>query len=163
MINRQVKINTCLEGFLKMPSKKHEHKAPKKLAHIGIAVHSIEQALPFYRDLLKLTHVRTEDVPSEHVRVAFLSIGETFFELLQPLNEQSAIHTFLERQGEGIHHIALDVKDIDARLRTFKKKGIKLIHEQAKRGANDTKIAFLHPKVANGVLFELVESKREGQ
>jgi|SRR5690625_11541 len=130
-------------------------QSPKKIAHIGIAVYNIEASIPFYTELLGLTLEKTEKVESEQVKVAFIKIGESRIELLEPLSEQSAIHTFLEKKGEGIHHIALEVDHIDQRLIDLKQNGIRLINEQSKQGADNAQIAFLHPKSTNGVLFEL--------
>lgn len=134
-----------------------------KIAHIGIAVKSLDEMIPFYRDVLGLTFNGVEEVTSEQVRVAFFKIGESAIELLEPLNEQSTIYKFIEKKGEGIHHIALDVNHIEKRLETLKNKGIPLIHEQPKLGAHQSQIAFLHPKAANGVLIELCETKQEDQ
>ncbi|MBM7552369.1 methylmalonyl-CoA epimerase [Thalassobacillus pellis] len=130
---------------------------PQKIAHIGIAVKSIDASLPFYKDTLGLELEGVEEVDSEHVRVAFIRLGETMIELLEPLNSESAIHQFMEKRGEGIHHIALEVDNIEARLAQFKQEGIALIHDSPKQGAQDSQIAFLHPKAANGVLFELCQ------
>ena len=130
-------------------------QSPKKIAHIGIAVYNIEASIPFYTELLGLTLEKTEKVESEQVKVAFIKIGESRIELLEPLSEQSAIHSFLEKKGEGIHHIALEVDQIDQRLIDLKQNGIRLINEQSKQGADNAQIAFLHPKSTNGVLFEL--------
>ncbi len=130
-------------------------QSPKKIAHIGIAVYNIEASIPFYTKYLGLTLEKTEEVESEQVKVAFIKIGESRIELLEPLSEQSAIHTFLEKKGEGIHHIALEVDQIDQRLIDLKQNGIRLINEQSKQGADNAQIAFLHPKSTNGVLFEL--------
>jgi len=134
-----------------------------KIAHIGIAVKSLDEMIPFYRDVLGLTFNGVEEVSTEQVKVAFFSIGESNIELLEPLNEQSTIHKFIEKRGEGIHHIALDVNDIEKRLETLKNKGVRLIHEQPKIGAHESQIAFLHPKAANGVLIELCETNQEDQ
>lgn len=134
---------------------------PNKINHIGVAIHSLENALPFYRDILGLTLEKIEEVPSEQVKVAFFTIGETKIELLEPLSEQSPIHSFLEKRGEGIHHIALEVDEIDEKLELLKENEVQLIHEQAKEGANNTKIAFIHPKASNKVLLELVEEHRK--
>src|SRR5699024_4133005 len=131
--------------------------SPEKIAHIGIAVKSIENALPLYTEQLGLTLEGIEEVESEQVKVAFLKIGESMLELLEPLSESSAIHTYLERNGEGIHHIALEVDNIEQRLENLKNDGIRLINEEAKLGANNSKIAFLHPKSTYGVLYELCE------
>jgi len=132
---------------------------PQKIAHIGIAVQSIEQSLPFYTEQLGLTLQGIEKVESEQVKVAFLKIGESMLELLEPMSESSAIHAYLERSGEGIHHIALEVDNIEQRLENLKNDGIRLIHEEPKLGANNSKIAFLHPKSTYGVLYELCEHK----
>jgi len=136
-----------------------EKNAPKQIAHIGVAVHSIEDSLPFYTELLGLTLEKVEEVESEQVKVAFLQIGESRIELLEPLSDASAIHSFLEKKGEGIHHMALEVEDIEQRLENLKTNGIRLINEEPKLGANNSQIAFLHPKSTNGVLFELCEHK----
>lgn len=130
---------------------------PAKIAHIGIAVNSIDQALPFYSNTLGLELEGVETVETEGVKVAFLKIGETRFELLEPLSPSSTIQKFIDKKGEGIHHIALEVDNINARLEKYKTDGIKLIHEEAKTGAHHSEIAFIHPKAANGVLFELCQ------
>ena len=137
---------------------------PKRIAHIGIAVQSIEAVLPFYTEQLGLQLKGREKVESEQVEVAFLQIGETNLELLEPLSPESPIASFITKRGEGIHHIALDVDDIEGRLQQFKQNGVQLVHEQAKLGAHGAQIAFLHPKAANGVLFELCqyEQQKEG-
>lgn len=131
--------------------------SPKKIAHIGIAVQSLEKTIPFYTEMLGLTLEGVEEVESEQVKVAFLKIGETMIELLEPLSEASAIHKYLEKNGEGIHHIALEVDNIEERLANLKNNGIRLINEEPKLGANNSKIAFLHPKSSYGVLYELCE------
>lgn len=132
-------------------------KAPNKIAHIGIAVKSIADALPFYTEQLGLTLLGTEEVPSEQVKVAFLQIGESRIELLEPLSSESPIATFMAKRGEGIHHIALDVDDVHERLRRLKENGVPLIHETPKEGAHNAQIGFLHPKAARGVLYELCQ------
>jgi len=136
-------------------------QAPNKIAHIGIAVKSLEQALPFYTKHLGLTLVGTEEVESEQVKVAFLQIGESRIELLEPLSDQSPIAKFIEKRGEGIHHIALDVDDVGERLIHLKEQGVPLIHEQPKEGAHHAQIGFLHPKAAGGVLYELCQYPQE--
>lgn len=130
---------------------------PKKISHIGIAVKDLEAALPLYTDLLGLPLEGVESVPSEGVKVAFLRIGETRIELLEPLGPDSPIASFLDKKGEGIHHIALEVDGIEQRLRLLSEKGIRLIHDRPKRGAHGARIAFLHPKATGGVLYELCE------
>ncbi|MGG4494466.1 methylmalonyl-CoA epimerase [Brevibacillus reuszeri] len=135
--------------------------APNKIAHIGIAVKSLEQALPFYTNHLGLSLIGTEEVESEQVKVAFLEIGESRIELLEPLSDQSPIAKFIEKRGEGIHHIALDVNDVKERLIHLKEQGVPLIHEVPKKGAHHAQIGFLHPKAAGGVLYELCQYPQE--
>ncbi|KKI93046.1 lactoylglutathione lyase [Bacillus sp. SA1-12] len=132
----------------------------KKVDHIGIAVRSIETVMPFYKDVLQLELLGYEEVPSQQVRVAFLSAGSTKIELLEPMSEESTIAKFLSKRGEGIHHIAFGVSDLEARLQEFKRKGIPLIDEKPRIGAAQANIAFLHPKAANNVLVELCEKQR---
>ena len=135
-------------------------KITKKIAHIGIAVKKLDDNLSFYTDILGLELEGIESVESEKVKVAFLKVGDTKLELLEPLDDTSPIKGFLDKRGEGIHHIALEVDDIQARLNDMKENGIKLINEEAKRGAGGANIAFLHPKSTNGVLYELCEYKK---
>ncbi|WP_087971621.1 methylmalonyl-CoA epimerase [Oceanobacillus rekensis] len=132
-------------------------KPPKQISHIGIAVENIDAALSFYTDSLGLELEAVEKIESEGVKVAFIKIGESRLELLEPLNEKSAIRKFLDKKGEGIHHIALEVGDIRTRLQQLKQQGIPLINEEAKTGARNSQIAFIHPKTANGVLYELCQ------
>ena len=134
----------------------------KKIDHIGIAVKSIEQSLPIYTDVLKLTLEGIEDVSTENVRVAFIKIGESKLELLQPLTEDCTIARFIARHGEGIHHIALSVDSIQARIQDMKENGIKMIHDEAKLGANGAEIAFIHPKSTGNVLYEFCHKKNQG-
>lgn len=134
---------------------------PEKIAHIGIAVHNIERALSFYTNSLHLKLKKIEVVKTEGVKVAFLQIGESYIELLEPISEQSPIQHFLDKRGPGIHHIALKVPNIQQKLNHLKATNIKLINEQAKAGANESQIAFIHPKSAHGVLFEMCEYREE--
>ncbi|BCU81630.1 methylmalonyl-CoA epimerase [Polycladomyces abyssicola] len=136
-------------------------QAPRQISHIGIAVRSLDEAIPLYRDILGLAWEGTETVESEQVRVAFFRIGETRIELLEPLSPESAIAKYLEKRGEGIHHIALEVDDIERRLSELEDQGVRLIHEQPKQGAHNAKVAFLHPKSTGGVLFELCEHETD--
>jgi methylmalonyl-CoA/ethylmalonyl-CoA epimerase len=131
----------------------------KKIDHIGIAVHSIEKALPFYTDVLNLTLLGIEEVDSEKVKVAFLKIGESKFELLEPTSSESAIAMFLEKRGEGIHHVALAVDSIEDRIKEIKEKGIRMINETPKQGAGGAMVAFMHPKSTGGVLVEYCEKR----
>lgn len=138
----------------------HKNDNIKKIAHIGIAVKNIDETLPFYRDVLKMNLEAIEVVDSEKVKVAFLKVGETHLELLEPIDETSPIHGFIEKRGEGIHHIALEVDNINKRLADMRENGIKLINEEPKDGAGNAKIAFLHPKSTSGVLYELCEYEK---
>lgn len=131
----------------------------KKVDHIGIAVRSIEESLDFYVSTLKLELLGIEEVESENVRVAFIKAGETKLELLQPTNPDSAVAKFIEKKGEGIHHVALGVSSIDERIKELKENGIKMINETSKPGAGGAQIAFMHPKSTGGVLLELCEKK----
>lgn len=129
----------------------------QKIDHIGIAVKSLDEALKFY-GVLDAAPEHFEEVPSQKVRVAFISVGDTHIELLEPTSEDSPIAKYLEKKGEGIHHIAYRVPCIKTALEKLKAEGIKLIDEEPKEGAHGMKIAFVHPKSVNGVLTELSES-----
>ena len=131
----------------------------QKIDHIGIAVQSIDKALSLFRDVLSLELGGTDEVPTQKVKVAFLKVGETRFELLEPTQEDSNIGKFLASKGEGIHHIALKVSDIEEALKHIKAKGVRLINEEPVPGAHGTRISFLHPKGTHGMLLELVEKK----
>jgi methylmalonyl-CoA epimerase len=133
----------------------------KKISHIGIAVKDLQASVAWYRDVLELEFEGIEEVESEQVRVAFFRIGESRVELLEPMSEQSAIFKFLEKNGEGIHHIAFETERLQERLDGLKAKGIRLIHETPKPGAHHMNIAFLHPKATGGVLMELCEPRQE--
>ena len=129
----------------------------KKVDHVGIAVKSIEKALPLYVDILKLKLLGIEEVESEKVKVAFLKAGETKIELLEPTSPDSTIAMFIEKRGEGIHHVALGVDHIQERINELKEKGIRMIQDAPKRGAGGALVAFMHPKSTGGVLYELCE------
>lgn len=131
----------------------------KKVDHIGIAVKSLENTLPFYTDVLNLPLLGIEEVDTQRVRVAFLEAGGTKLELLEPTSEESPIAKFIEKRGEGIHHVALGVESIEDRIIEMKEKGIRMIDDQPRLGAGGANIAFMHPKSATGVLFELCEKK----
>jgi methylmalonyl-CoA/ethylmalonyl-CoA epimerase len=131
----------------------------KKVDHIGIAVRSLENTLPFYTDVLNLPLLGLEEVDTQLVRVAFLQAGGTKLELLEPTSEESPIAKFIEKRGEGIHHVALGVDSIEDRIIEMKEKEIRMIDDQPRLGAGGASIAFMHPKSASGVLFELCEKK----
>ena len=128
-----------------------------KIDHIGIATDGIDQAASFYRDSLGLSIEEIEEVPSQKVRVAMLPVGESRIELLEPTSEDSPISKFLAKRGPGIHHIAVQVDDIEAALRDLKAKGARLIDEQPRTGAGGCLVAFIHPSSTGGVLLELVQ------
>ncbi len=134
-----------------------------KVDHIGIAVQSLEATLPFYTEVLKLELKGIEEVECEGVKVAFLQVGETKIELLEPLHENSPIAKHIEKRGEGIHHIALRTDSIEEEMEQVKSKGIRMINEKPKTGAGGSLVAFMHPKSTGKVLYELCEKKGEGE
>lgn len=129
----------------------------KKINHIGIAVKSIDNHLPLYRDILEMEFEGTEVVAEQKVKVAFFAIGESRIELLEPTAEDSPVAKFLEKNGEGVHHVAYEVDDLAAALSALRQQNIRLIDETPRCGAHGTRIAFLHPKSSGGVLTELCE------
>jgi len=131
-----------------------------KINHLGIATKGIDEALKFWTDALGLENVHTEVVEDQKVRVAMLPIGESRIELLEPTSDDSPISKFLEKRGGGIHHIAVEVEDIEASINTLKAKGMRLIDEKPRTGAEGCLVAFVHPSSANGVLLELVQSPK---
>lgn len=130
-----------------------------RLDHIGIAVKDLEAALAFYRDALGLEIEETEEVASQRVRAHFIPVGEPALELLEATTPDSAIAKYIEKRGPGIHHITLRIPDIDAALTRLKAKGIRLIDETPRMGAEGARIAFVHPSAAHGVLVELKEAR----
>jgi methylmalonyl-CoA epimerase len=129
----------------------------KGIDHVGIAVKSIDEAKKFWVDTLglKLSHI--EEVPEQKVRVAMLKAGETTIELLEPTSPDSPIQRFIEKRGEGLHHLTLKTDKLAERLQKLKGANVPLIDEQPRIGAGGARIAFLHPKSAHGVLVELCE------
>ena len=126
----------------------------QKIHHIGIAVHSLDAALKFYRDTLGL-HVHAQDtVPDQDVKAALLTIGGSEIELLEPLSSESAVGKFLQRKGEGLHHICFQTPDVDSELEGLKEKGVELVDQKPRRGLAGM-ICFLHPRASRGVLVEL--------
>jgi lactoylglutathione lyase/methylmalonyl-CoA/ethylmalonyl-CoA epimerase len=132
-----------------------------KINHLGIAVRSIDDALKFYADALGLTLTGQEVVEEQGVRVAFLPVGPSRIELLEAIDETSPVAKFIAKRGEGIHHICLEVEDIEAKLRELKAAGVRLIDEAPRAGAGGHKIAFVHPASAHGVLIELTETREK--
>jgi len=130
----------------------------RHLEHIGIAVRSLDEALPIYR-ALGLRESRREEVAGQRVRTAFLPAGEASIELLEPTAPDSPIAGFLERRGPGIHHICFAVDDLEGMLESLAREGYRLIHRSPVDGAGGRKVAFLHPEAGGGVLIELSEEK----
>ncbi|GAA0872706.1 methylmalonyl-CoA epimerase [Gangjinia marincola] len=128
-----------------------------KIEHIGIAVKNLEEAKKTFGTLLKSSCYKEEEVESESVITSFFKTGESKIELLAATSPDSPIAKFIEKRGEGIHHIAFDVDDIKGEIKRLKKEGFDLIHEQPKKGADNKHIAFLHPRAGHGVLIELCQ------
>ena len=131
----------------------------KKIEHIGIAVKNMEAANKTYQAILGSAPYKTEMVESEGVATSFFKTGDSKIELLEALHENSPIAKFIEKRGEGIHHIAFLVEDIHAEIKRLQKEGFKLLNETPKPGADNKLVAFMHPKDAHGVLVELCQEK----
>lgn len=129
-----------------------------KINHIGIAVKSLEESLPFYRDSLRMAFCGIEEVAEQKVRVAMLGIGESKVELLEPTSADSPVAKFMEKSGPGIHHLAYEVRDIEAAIAQLLADGARMIDERPRNGAHGSRIAFIHPKSSNGVLTELCQA-----
>jgi methylmalonyl-CoA/ethylmalonyl-CoA epimerase len=128
-----------------------------KIEHIGIAVKSLKESNLLFAKLFGKTHYKVETVESESVATSFFQLGDSKIELLEATNESSPIAKFLEKKGEGIHHIAYDVSDIAAEMERLKSEGFILLNETPKKGADNKLVCFLHPKGTNGVLIELCQ------
>ena len=128
-----------------------------KIDHIGIATDSIEEGLAVWRDALGLQVDATEEVAEQGVKVCMLAVGDTHVELLEPLGPDTSVGKFLAKRGPGMHHIAIEVKDINASLAELRSKGARLIDETPRVGARGCLVAFVHPSSINGVLLELVQ------
>lgn len=135
----------------------------KKIEHIGIAVKSLENSNDLFAKLLGEAHYKIEEVASENVNTSFFKIGDSKIELLEATDPDSPIAKFIEKRGEGIHHIAFDVKDIHAEMQRLQNEGFRLINEEPKRGADNKLVCFLHPKTTNGVLVELCQEIDESE
>lgn len=129
----------------------------RKVEHIGIAVSSLETSIPVFEKLLNASCYKTELVASENVNTAFFQKGETKIELLESTTEDGVIKKFIEKKGEGIHHIAFDVENILAEMERLRNEGFILLNETPKKGADNKLVCFLHPKTTNGVLIELCQ------
>lgn len=129
----------------------------KKIEHIGIAVHSIEESLPVFESLLGSKSYKTETVNSEFVKTAFITIGESKIELIEATSMDSPIAKFLSKNKSGFHHMAFEVDNIETEIQRLENEGFHLIHKSPKKGADNKLIAFLHPKSTHGVLIELCQ------
>ncbi len=130
----------------------------RELDHIGIAVKNLDEAIKFYRDVLGLELVEVEEVPEEKVKIAMFKAGSVYIELLQGLSEDSAISKYIAKRGEGIHHIAIRVENVDALTKELKEKGVRVVYEEPKLvSGGKRKINFIHPKTTHGVLLEILE------
>lgn len=134
---------------------------PSHIEHIGIAVKSLNDAIPYYEQLLGTSCYAVEEVKDQRVKTAFFKIGQTKIELLESTDPEGPVGKFIEKKGEGIHHIAFAVNNLEAALDEARAAGIRLIDEQPRKGAEGLHIAFLHPKSSFGVLTELCEDKNK--
>lgn len=128
-----------------------------KIEHIGIAVKSLKDSNKLFESLFGKSHYKIESVESESVNTSFFKIGESKIELLEATNDDGPIAKFIAKKGEGIHHIAFDVDDIEAEIERLKKEGFIVLNEKPKKGADNKLVAFMHPKSTNGVLIELCQ------
>ncbi len=129
----------------------------KKIEHLGIAVRDLEKSNDLYAKLLGTKHYKVESVDSEGVNTSFFKIGQSKIELLEASKPDSPIAKFIEKRGEGIHHIAFEVADVEAEMKRLSEAGFQLLNEKPKRGADNKLVCFVHPKSANGVLIELCQ------
>ncbi len=134
-----------------------------QINHIGIAVTSLEDQIPFYRDVLKLEFLGTDEVAEQQVKVAMFRVGEVQIELLEPTSPESPIAKFIEKKGAGIHHIAYQSDNLESDIKELISKNIRMIDETPRNGAHDSRIAFLHPSSSGKVLTELCQVKNKKQ
>ncbi len=132
---------------------------PSHIEHIGIAVKSLEESIPFFENILELKCYAIEKVEDQKIRTAFFMVGQTKIELLESTDPEGPIGKFIEKKGEGLHHIAFAVKKINESLNEMEQKGVQLIDKFSRKGAEGLDIGFLHPKSTHGVLIELCEKK----
>jgi len=129
-----------------------------KINHVGVAVKSLEEAIPFYRDMLNMKFAGIEEVAEQKVRVAMFEIGEAKIELLEPTSADSPIAKYLEKNGgNGVHHLAYEVEDIEAAIAKVMADGARMVDEKPRNGAHGARIAFIHPKTSGGILTELCQ------
>lgn len=133
----------------------------KKIEHLGIAVRNLDESNALFEKLLGTSHYKIEEVESEGVKTSFFRLGDSKIELLEATNEESPIAKFIEKRGEGIHHIAYDVEDILAEVERLKEEGFIILNEEPKKGADNKWVVFLHPKSTNGVLVELCQDIKD--
>jgi len=133
----------------------------KKINHIAIAVNNLEETAKFYQNVLGLTLSGVEVVTAQKTKVGFFKIGESNIELVQPAEPDSPLVKFLETKGPGIHHICLEVDDVEAEVKAFLEKGATMVDQKPRPGAHHTKVAFVHPKSSSGVLIELCELPKD--
>lgn len=129
----------------------------KKINHIGIAVQSLEESMPFYGGILNMTFKGVEEVAGYRVKVAFFQIGESKIELLEPTDEGSFLSEFLMKNGPGIHHIAYEVEDIEEAIKKLAAEGVRMIDRIPRQGAHGARVAFIHPESSQGILTELCQ------
>jgi methylmalonyl-CoA/ethylmalonyl-CoA epimerase len=134
---------------------------PSHIEHIGIAVKSLEEAIPYYENVLGLKCYAVEEVKEQKVKTAFFQIGQTKIELLESTDPEGPVGKFIEKRGEGIHHMAFAVENLESCLKEAEEKGIRLIDQNPRKGAEGLDIAFLHPKSTFGVLTEFCEDKNK--
>lgn len=134
---------------------------PSHIEHIGIAVSNLESAIGFYEKVFGLKCYNIEEVPDQKLRTAFFIVGQTKIELLEPTDADGPVGKFIEKRGEGLHHIAFAVKNIEEQLKHAEKNGVKLIDASPRKGAEGLDIAFLHPNSSSGVLIEICEDKKK--
>ena len=132
-----------------------------RIEHLGIAVKSLEEAIPYYEQVLGLKCYNIEEVADQKVKTAFFKVGQTKIELLEPTSEDSTIAKFIEKRGQGVHHVAFAVEGIEGALAEAESKEVALIDKTPRKGAEGLTIAFLHPKSTQGVLTELCEDKNK--
>ena len=132
----------------------------KRLAHVGIAVKNLDQSSVVFSKLFGLAPGHTEEVPEQKVKAVFFSTGESGIELLEPTSPESPIGKFLEKRGEGVHHLSFEVDEIETEMARLVAEGFQLVDQKPRMGAEGYRVAFLHPKSTNGVLIELSEKKK---
>ena len=135
----------------------------KNVDHIGIAVTNMDESVAYYTEVLGLTLLKIEEVPSQKVKVAFIDAGNVKIELLEPTSEDSTIYGFIQKKGQGIHHVAFGVTSIEERMAQLRDKGVRLLSEGPLPGAGGAQVAFVHPKDSFGVLYELCDKSGKGE